>query len=491
MSEARSDRRVGWWLFASFLALYLLTSGGHFYASDDLQKLRVVQALLERGDVAIEGGWVEDAAGRTYAWFPLGASLLMVPGYLVGKLAIAVLPQLPADYVLRFFVGLENAFLSAALVAATFWVSRLIGASRHAGAFVALTLGAATMIWPYAKTAWSEPAVGLLVLVGLTALWRDQGAQGRRLAFAGACLALACFLRQEFVIVEFAAIGWYLWRWHATANLWVTLARYFAPFVAVGAATLWYNQARYGHPLYFPNYQLPQIQVIQEEGRFGATLRNVHQYLLSPNQGLPWFSPPLLAGLAGLGLLWRAQRELALLWLCALGPLLFFYVFGWGMSSWAWGLRYTYVFVPFLLLPVALVWQQRPGARKLVLGLVALGVGVQLLGVLHDFNRLYERELARHPGLSIQQLMLEPAHAPLKLAIEATPATLKRGAELLATAPRELTLTELREARHHVPDVWPFLQLLSPIPRGLTLGAALALFAGLLFSASRLRRALR
>ena len=32
-----TDRRFLVWLFVAFASLYLLTSGGHFYSSDDVQ----------------------------------------------------------------------------------------------------------------------------------------------------------------------------------------------------------------------------------------------------------------------------------------------------------------------------------------------------------------------------------------------------------------------------------------------------------------------
>jgi hypothetical protein len=224
-----------------------------------------------------------------------------------------------------------------------------------------------------------------------------------------------------------------------------------------------------------------------EEGRFGWSLKNLYQYTFSPNQGLLWFSPPVLLGLWGMRAFWLQHRAVAVLWLAALLPLGGFYVYGWGLSSWAWGLRYAYVFLPFAILPMA--WAYRPTRRWIFGGLIALGLGAQCLGVLHDFNRLYEAELHAHQGdrLSIQRLMTTPAHAPLWLAIKATPTTIANGLAVLTTpgAPSDGT-DDYRDRRRNLPDFWFVLQLLSPIPRGLTALAAGLLALALALSAWRL-----
>lgn len=491
-----ADRRLVGWLFLTFACLYLLTSGGHFYASDDLQKLRLLDSLLREGDLTIDGGWVRGVNHARYSWFPLGASLVMLPGWAVGQLALHAFPMLPAEYVVRFFVSLQNAFVSAALVAVSFLYARFQGASKSGSAFAAMALGLGTMVWPYAKTAWSEPAAALVAFAGLFALQLGDRAVGRSQAAwwlaAGLMLADAAFIRQEMGLIAVGAAAWLAWRHrHDRPSLMVGVVALIAPLGLVGVVALWYNQVRYGHPLNFMNYRLPQQNLVMEEGRFGWSLKNVLQYTLSPNQGLAWFSPAVALGLAG----WkRLPKETAWLFIAALAPLALFYVYGWGLSSWAWGLRYTYVFVPFLVLPAALLWDAAPRRRVWFAPVLALGVAVQLLGVLHDYNRLYEDELFayRGTGFTITKLMTEPAHSPLWLAVKATPATIANGLEL-ATAHGDpaTSVREYQLRRRNVPDFWFVLQLLSPIPRILTALAALLLALALAVSAWGLARQLR
>jgi hypothetical protein len=473
------DRRLAAALFLTLACVYMLTSGGHFYASDDLQKLRLLDSLWRDGDFTIAEGWVRGANHARYSWFPIGASLVMLPGWAIGQLFVHAFPMLPADYVVRFFVSLENAVVTGGLVALAYLFARRLGATARGAGAMALALGLGTMAWPYAKTAWSEPTATLFVLLGLWGAWAGDAASGRKrlTAWLGAGLALAsaASIRQEMGLIALGAALWLAFRhrahWKAIG---VALG---VPLLGIALVALWYNQVRYGHALDFQNYRLPQKNLVMEEGRFGWSLKNVYQYLLSPNQGLVWYSPAIVAGLLGLR---RLPKPLLGLFASALAPLAIFYVYGWGLSSWAWGLRYTYVFVPVLMLGAAFLDTARKRTRAIAASAVGLGVAVQLVAITHDYNRLYEDELFayRLEHLTIQRLMTTPAHAPLRLALQATPGTIANGAALLASpgSPSD-TVLEYRARRRHVPDFWFVLQLLSPIPRKLTLAAVLLLAA--------------
>jgi hypothetical protein len=457
------------WLFLAFTALYLLTNGGHFYASDDVQKLAVLDALADRHTIAIPDGWVQGAGGLRYAWFPPGASLVMLPGWALGRLVAWLAPGLPATFVVRFCVAMQNAVVSAALVALVYLAARRLGARAGGALLAACSLGLGTMVWPYAKTAWSEPACALALYAGLAALWLARERPGRAW-LAGAAFAAAVAIRQEFLIAAVGAMAW--WALQTRGRQLLPLL---APLALVGLASLGYDALRYGTPFGFPSYRLPQKHVVMAEGRIWWSLRNAYQYTLSPNQGLPWYSPGVLAGCFGL---WGLPRGVAGLLVASLAPLALFYVAGWGFSSWAWGLRYSYVFLPALALPIAWAPVALGGA-----GLV-LGLAVQLLAIVVNPLELYERELARTPHLTIQQLVVQPAHAPLLLAWREAPGMLGRGAALLAGTPPPPG----RQGRQGLPDLWWILALAEPVPRALVLALAAALAAATLGAAAMVGR---
>lgn len=467
--------RSALWLFLTFTALYALTSGGHFYASDEVQKLAVLDAIARHGTFAIDQGWVTGANGHTYAWFPLGASLVMLPGWLVGQLAACLAPGLPAVYITRFCVAMENAFFSAALVTLCYVWARRMGAARGGAPLLGVALGAGSVIWPYAKTAWSEPVTALCVYAGLFALWHALDRPAARqagLMAAGLAFAIAASIRQEFALPALgAALWWASMHRDDPRGIPRELGYLLLPLVAVALFDLAYDAVRFGNAFSFPSYTEPQQHIKMPEGRLAWSLRNLYGYTLSPNQGLPWYSPVVLAGLAGWPRFLRTRPEAARLLAAALGPLLAFYVLGWGVSTWAWGLRYSYVFVPALVLPVAWIW--RGPARWAAIACILVSITVQIAAVVPNFQDLYEHELARHPGLTIRELVTQPEHAPLWLALRDDPTLLQRGYEVLSG--EAVPAGTLRERRAELPDMWWVLVLLEPVKRRVVLLVVLGL----------------
>jgi hypothetical protein len=474
-----TDKATSFWLFCLFAILYLLSGSGHFYASDDVQKLAVLTSSLGHGTLAIPHGWVKGLYGFHYAWFPLGASLVMVPGFWLGHLALALFPFAPSSYMVNLCVSLENAFFSAALISVVFLYARFLGHGRQASVFAALALGLGTMVWPYAKTSWSEPAATLCVFGGIFVLHKvldaKEGCHTRLLLAAGTLLALGAFIRQELILVALGALAFFWWRGPKRSLLNFTCL--VGPLIVVLLIGFGYDYARYGALFTFPNFRVPQSHLL-EEGRFGRSLKNLYQYALSPNQGLLWFSPAVLAGLLGFKRFWRRQPRACGLFLSALLPMALFYVFGWGLSSWAWGLRYDYVFLPFLLLPAATLWEEAIKARQGLILLVLVGASVQMLGLISDFDALYQQEIERHPGLNIQGVMTLPVHSPLLLAARNAPSALNEGFHALDGAELSFNPATARANRKRLPDSWFFL----PLPLSLRLGALIAGLAAFLAS---------
>ena len=256
------------------------------------------------------------------------------------------------------------------------------------------------------------------------------------------------------------------------------------PFAAMLGLEAGYDMLRYGTPVGFPNYHLPRQNVVMAEGRISWTVGNVFQYLLSPNQGVPWYSPVALASL----LCWRRPGMGAWLFLAALAPLGLFYMLAWGVSSWAWGLRYSYVFLPALVLPAAFAWDHGGARRAACAALAGAGLAVQLLAIVPNPLTLYEREIARHPGLRILTLVQDPAHAPLLLAWRDDPVLLAGGLAAWQHRGGRPAAHGLREAGARLPDVWWCLVLLEPVPRGLVLAVMALLVAGGGYAARRLAR---
>ena len=304
-----ADRRVAAWLFAAFACLYGLTSGGHFYASDAWQKFLALKAMVFHGTVFFPEGWTPGLHGAC-SFYPPGGSLLMLPGFLVGFAAAPLFPAVPPDFVARFFITLQNAFLTAGLLAVTFLLLRRLATPVGGSLFAVAALGLGSYLWPYSKTCWSEPGTALALFAALYLL-RDASdrrfASLGRVALAGVLLSVAIMTRLEVSLVAPAALAWLLWRHHdQPGRLGQALGLLALPVAGAVLATLWYNVARYGKPLIFSNWQAVQsVTVFPAGGRPAWALNNLWHYTLNPSDGLLWFSPVILLGLLGLPHFWR------------------------------------------------------------------------------------------------------------------------------------------------------------------------------------------
>ena len=164
----------------------------------------------------------------------------------------------------------------------------------------------------------------------------------------------------------------------------------------VAAPFALYNTAIYGGPLN-TGYGSGTPDVFRTPfltGLYGLTL--------SSGKGILWYTPPIVLAIAGWYPFFRRRRAAAL---ACLGLLLVHLGFYSRVDYWhgdgSWGPRYLAIVLPFLLLPALAILEglrARPIRRTLVGAIVALGIAVQLLGVLVNFDWYVLRsdEDARH-----------------------------------------------------------------------------------------------
>lgn len=164
-------------------------------------------------------------------------------------------------------------------------------------------------------------------------------------------------------------------------------------------------------------------------GDFSYVPTALYGLTLSPGKGLLVFAPPVLAGLAGLYLLFRERRAEALL--SAALPAVFVAVYSFNMS-WhggaSWGPRYLLPVLPFLIVPVGTFVQRLWAARREIKGqvglllvgnLLAAGVLVQVAAISVDPVDYYLRMLDQH-GLTLaggpaflQEIHFDPTLSPI------------------------------------------------------------------------------
>ncbi|HET7771796.1 MAG TPA: hypothetical protein VFN74_23685 [Chloroflexota bacterium] len=409
-----ADRRVLGLLCLLLLVIYLLTMAGRLTSGDGETVYQTTKAMVTRRQLSVPPR-PETALGRTgayYGKYGLGQSLVQAPFYVVGHVA-GRLVGATDDRASRFAVASANAFVTTALVALVWLLARTLGAGAGAATAVALTLGLGTLLWPYARSDFSEPLQTLLLLLAfLLMLWWSL-TPTRWLAVGVGSAAAGAFLTKAASTVPLAPLGAYflylVWRrLGPRPPALLTLMWAGLPFALAVLAQASLNLYRFGSVSEFGYGSEPAV------GFTTPVLSGIGYLLFSTGKGFVWFATPAALGALLLPLLarHRSAETLAIggVFVC---ELLYFARWWAWHGDWSWGPRYLYLTVPFLLLPFALLLQ-RAVVRGLFAAVSAVGVAVAILGVSIDYGGYYSivgAQLGR--GVDVADARLVPPFSPI------------------------------------------------------------------------------
>lgn len=345
--------------------------------------------------------------GNNYLKFGLPTSLLAAPLY-------ALAWVLPVGAVQAAF--LLNPLLTAATAASLAHIVLTLGFSPTTATLTALAYGLTSMALVYSRFFGSEPLVAFSFALLVLALTRLHTAPPTTsvvtpAALAGFAIGLSIATRPATAIVLPIVGLWLLWALPQRGPLrtWLT------PLLAFGiAGFLWllfvlaYNYLRFGDPLSTGYGTNETFDTPVWVGLYGQ--------LFSSGKSLFLYSPPLVLAVGGLLRFWRQQRALLTLLLATAAAYLTLYSvwFGWWGGVY-WGPRHA---MPILILLFPLTAPLFDAARThrptriVVTMLVMLGLGVQLLGGLMDFEP-YEVMLNQLAPGATQALIWLPRFSPI------------------------------------------------------------------------------
>ena len=385
----RSPRRAPWFAAAGFAALALTAWGvarPRVPAGDEPHYLVITQSLLRDGDLRIENNhraehYLEyyDAALKPdfmrrgtdreiYSIHAPGVSAVVLPAF-----AVAGYPGAVVTVVAVGALGM------AMLWTLVFRLTASVGAAWVGWAAIATS----SPVLLHAFTIYPDPVGGALTLVALGALValeiRTAALSGKQWVGIGAALALLPWLHTRFAIIAGGlglAIVLRLWREAGRrGGVWRFLS------VPVASALAWFGYfvVIYGTP----NPAAPYGT--RPEGGLSFIPAGLTGLLLDQQFGLLTTAPVLVAGLAGLVVLARERRRLALEILAVVIPYVAVaasYPMWWG--GYSAPARFLVALVPMLALPVGVLWARGSATTRAVIGvLLALSAGLTaaLVGV--------------------------------------------------------------------------------------------------------------
>jgi hypothetical protein len=424
IAEGAVHRRAPLAAFLFLFALYLLTASGHLYSPDEEAMYYVTRGLATRGDIAIEGDDLvpmplrEGRDGRRVSPYGILPSLAALPFFTLGALLASGASVEVYEYLTRFTVSLLNAPVTAATGAVLFSFVVSLGYSRRTAWLAAGAFGVASMAWPYARTFFSEPLAGLLLILAVErahsasarhdrrALLISGIATGLLIATRIAALVTVPLLMLYVAAITVSCLGASRGMAERLRVMAAHLGLWSLGLVPGVALVIGYNLARFG---------LPLASGYGDEASAFTTplLTGLIGLLLSPGKSLFLYAPVAALALAGAPLLWRRWRlEVALLLSLVIAHvILYAHWHAWDGGG-VWGPRLLLPIVPLLAVLATPVFERAAagggiGIRLIVSAILVFGTINALAGVLVNPAIYLNMEIPH------RRIYFEAAHSPL------------------------------------------------------------------------------
>jgi hypothetical protein len=397
-------------LFLLVASLYLATASADLLQNGDTRvRYWTTQSIVDAHHV-----WIADPSsidqrlsvgvgGHLYGQYAPGQSLLMIPLYIAGKVVAHHL-DLPYDVATTYAVRALDPLLGAALAVMVFLTALALGYSRRVSVVLALVLAFASPAWPDAQSGLEQTQVDLLLLIAAYAGLRATAARRALtwVALSGTAGGFMLLTRYDAalylpILALYPALS-VLVRDGIRAAL-VRGSVFTAAVVPWVAALAWWDWIRFGSVL----------KTGLLETTFGEPpLQGLAGLLISPGKGFVWYMPLVIVAPFVARRYWRRNVGFAAASAALVSTPLLLYanVLYWHGDP-AWGPRYLYVALPYLVLPlgeVLCVWgRTHLPVRSGILLLALLGVGLSMVAVSVTQWRFWYRLQAR------QQSSVQPS----------------------------------------------------------------------------------
>lgn len=391
------------------IAVTLLVSYVYFYPGEgwnDNSRFDTTRAIVEQHTLRIDAYHenTRDKAlweGHFYSDKAPGLALTAVPVWALGRLALRLArkdPSSPRSILAERYLSTAVTVALPTAIAAIclFIIARRTGASVSGAGFAAVAWGLATPFWSYATVFW-EPALStacLLFAFTFAANLREFHSS-RRDVVTGALVGLAAGWA---TVTDFpAGPAAVILAGLALGNAWPAgRARVFrvAAGVTAGALVcvlvlLIYNTLAFSSPFrlgYFVSAR--EYFPWSTHGFMGITYPKAYvlsEILVGHYRGLLPLAPLLVAAPFGFLLLWKQaeQRKAAF---AAAAIVLYYILFNASIPNWdggwCYGPRFLASALPFLCLPLGLLWTRSSVVLRSLLSLLALyGISLSLVAV--------------------------------------------------------------------------------------------------------------
>jgi len=404
------------------IIFYIFTAGGHFISTDEESLYQNTVLLSSKLGIYSEAITYRNPQ-------EIGQSLIALPFYWVAKTISQFIEVKWHAYLLRAIMTTFNIGVTLATIWVLYQWTYQLTTSSSISIVMSSLYGLSSLAWPYTKTFYREPLVGLCLLISFWFAYRFRESN-KRVDFLISCAAI--ILAVSTKVVAIMAVGWWLLYWIPlnkinTVSHWV---RFGVISAIVGIIVIFVFPTKqellsnYSQEIYFDLQQNSQVFFLY--GFYGL--------LASPGKGLIICSPPIILSFLGFPKFWQRHRKDAII----IGGLFLTFLLvystrrGWHGGA-CWGPRYLLPILPLAMLPsieaIKLCYHDfNPSITNLklmritvfVIGLVGFFVqlsAVSISPINYYLVRIHEgivnQESYDGGPKYLQELFFEPKYSPI------------------------------------------------------------------------------
>ena len=384
--------------------LYSLANPGNI-PSDTEVRWSVARQIVYRGSLSLEEpletrNYAIGRDGRRYCFWGLGQTVFFLPfagSALMAERLLGIEPY-TADLIGQF---LATMFFFPLAGAGVVWILYLVviqaGYHRRTAIFTAMVLAIATMHFHYSVSTQEQTQVAFFLLASL--LFFIKNRQKESFLYAWLMCVMMGFsllyrLSSLLIVlpIYIAAAGEEIYRGQKGERGTKIRKWLVAGILGVGGFVIligWYNYVRFGS-IFETGYQLGMVTAIGGHSMFESLpWRTLPAILFSPGKSILLYNPILLLLPFCIWSFWRRHRVLAWCMLFAVaGNLLLSSLYTTWAGDYAWSVRYQEPILPFLVLPLASLFNRNLSnlAHKCVLSLIVVSIVIQLASVVYRNN---------------------------------------------------------------------------------------------------------
>ena len=313
-------------IFVFFFSCFAIVSTGRF-GGDGVENYLTAKSIVLDGDIAIDNNYrdikeiqdraegVQGRAGLHYSSFGIGMPILLIPLYVTGLLVSKCVPSVCPEHVTQFFTSFTNPVLVALTAVALFYLLLKMRFGPAVSFATIICYGFSTMSLIYTRSGFSEPAIGLSLILAVLLIWRyEESGNVGNMAAVSILAGYAVLIKSNSLLYLPLLAGYVIYKSFKGGISSDKVRLWLAAFIPVAAFMLIYFYLRsimnYGSDV--EGVKIYNDIVARSMPQKPQFIKGIIYYLFSAGKGYFFYNLPLVLGLFALHAERKERKQLHL-----------------------------------------------------------------------------------------------------------------------------------------------------------------------------------